>query len=114
MPVGTLLSGGLDSSSVTALAQTGTGHRLPAFTVRYTDPSADEGEYATAAAKFTGADQHELYVSDEELPQLLADAAWHLDEPMFFNATAELLAVSRFARRHVRVLLTGAPSSCAS
>lgn len=107
VPVGTLLSGGLDSSSVTALAQTGTGHRLPAFTVRYTDSSADEGEYAAAAAKFTGADQHELYVSDEELPQLLADAAWHLDEPMFFNATAELLAVSRFARRHVRVLLTG-------
>ncbi|HEY5488951.1 MAG TPA: asparagine synthase (glutamine-hydrolyzing) [Candidatus Limnocylindrales bacterium] len=107
VPVGTLLSGGLDSSSVTALAQTGTGHRLPAFTVRYTDPDADEGEYATAAATFTGADQHELYVSDEELPQLLADAAWHLDEPMFFNATAELLAVSRFARRHVRVLLTG-------
>ena len=107
VPVGTLLSGGLDSSSVTALGQAQADHRLPAFTVRYADPSADEGAYASAAARFTGVDQHELHVADEELPELIAQAAWHLDEPMYFNATAELLAVSRFARRHVRVLLTG-------
>jgi asparagine synthase (glutamine-hydrolysing) len=105
--VGTLLSGGLDSSSVTALAQKRADLRLPAFTVRYADPSSDEGEYASAAAKFTGVDQCELYVSDDELPQLLAEATWHLDEPMYFNATAELLAVSRFASRQVRVLLSG-------
>jgi asparagine synthase (glutamine-hydrolysing) len=105
--VGTLLSGGLDSSSVTALAQARADHRLPAFTVRYDDASADEGEFASAAAGFTGVEWCQLRVSDEELPDLLATSAWHLDEPMFFNATAELLAISRMARSQVRVLLTG-------
>jgi asparagine synthase (glutamine-hydrolysing) len=105
--VGTLLSGGLDSSSVTALAQDGSPQRIPAFTVRYDDPDSDEGEFATAAAQRSGVDQHELRVGLDELPDLIADATWHVDEPMAFNASPELLAISRYASDHVRVLLTG-------
>lgn len=107
VPVGTLLSGGLDSSSVTALAQAGTSQRIPAFTVRYDDPDSDEGEYATAAAQRSGVEQHELRVGLDELPELIADATWHVDEPMAFNASPELLAISRYASQRVRVLLTG-------
>ena len=107
VPVGTLLSGGLDSSSVTSLAQAGTAQRIPSFTVRYNDPDSDEGEFATAAALRSGVEQHELRVGVDELPQLIADATWHVDEPMAFNASPELLAISRFASRSVRVLLTG-------
>ena len=107
VPVGTLLSGGLDSSSVTALAQAGTSQRIPAFTVRYDDPDSDEGEYATAAAQRSGVEQHELRVGLDELPDLIAEATWHVDEPMAFNASPELLAISRYASQRVRVLLTG-------
>ena len=107
VPVGTLLSGGLDSSSVTALAQAGTAQRIPAFTVRYDDPDSDEGEFATAAARRSGVEQHELRVNLDEMPDLIAEATWHVDEPMAFNASPELLAVSRYASERVRVLLTG-------
>ena len=92
---------------MTALAQAGTPHQIPAFTVRYDDPESDEGEYATAAAQRSGVEQHELRVGLDELPDLIMDATWHVDEPMAFNASPELLAISRYASEHVRVLLTG-------
>jgi asparagine synthase (glutamine-hydrolysing) len=105
--VGTLLSGGLDSSAITAVATSLSERKLAAFTVRYDVAAADEGEYATAAAEHIGVDHHEVRVPRDDLPALIADAAWHLDEPLAFNATGEMLAVSRYARRFVRVLLTG-------
>ena len=92
---------------MTALAQAGTPQRIPAFTVRYDDPDSDEGEYATAAAQRSSVEQHELRVGLDELPDLIADATWHVDEPMAFNASPELLAISRYASERVRVLLTG-------
>jgi asparagine synthase (glutamine-hydrolysing) len=75
--------------------------------VRFDGTFADEGVYADAAARHIGVEHHEVRVPRDELPQLVADMAWHLDEPMAFMATAEILAVSRYARRHVEVLLTG-------
>ncbi|MEP7378274.1 MAG: asparagine synthase (glutamine-hydrolyzing) [Chloroflexota bacterium] len=107
VPVGTLLSGGLDSSSVTALAAALSKHRLPAFTVRYDGLAMDEGKFASAAAQMAGVEHHEVRVPAAERPQLLIDCARYLDEPINFPATPEILAVSRYARQHVRVLLTG-------
>jgi len=105
--VGTFLSGGLDSSSVTALAAARVGNGLPSFTVRYDGTAIDEGRYSSAVAASIGVDHHEIRISDAERLDLLADAAWHLDEPMTFQASPEILAVSRYASRHVRVVLTG-------
>ena len=107
VPVGVLLSGGLDSSSVTALAAALSPRPLPAFTVRYADQRADEGDFADAVARQSGVEHHEVRVGADDLPALLAQAAWHEDEPMAFAAAPDLLAVSRYARRHVRVILTG-------
>jgi len=107
VPVGTLLSGGLDSSAITAVAASLSARRLPAFTVRYDGHEMDEGEFASAAAHRAGVEQHEVRVAPDEVPGLLADATWHLDEPINFPASPEILAVSRYASRHVRVLLTG-------
>lgn len=107
VPVGTLLSGGLDSSAVTQVASDLSSHPLPAFTVRYEGHTIDEGAYATAAAERAGVEHHHVRVPPAEVPALLADATWHLDEPINFPASSEILAVSRYARRHVRVLLTG-------
>jgi len=107
VPVGTLLSGGLDSSAVTTLAAALSKHQIPAFTVRYDGLAMDEGEFASAAAKQAGVEHHEVRVPAGERPQLLIDCAWYLDEPINFPATPEILAISRYARQHVRVLLTG-------
>jgi asparagine synthase (glutamine-hydrolysing) len=107
VPVGTLLSGGLDSSAVTAVAAALSARQLPAFTVRYEGTPLDEGVFASAAAKMAGVEHHEVRVPAGERPGLLADATWLLDEPINFPASPEILAVSRYARAHVRVLLTG-------
>lgn len=107
VPVGTLLSGGLDSSAVTAVAQGLSTQRVPAFTVRYDGTALDEGMYAEAAAKKAGVEHHQLRIPDTERPSLLVDTTWHLDEPIDFPASSEILAISRYARDYVRVLLTG-------
>jgi asparagine synthase (glutamine-hydrolysing) len=107
VPLGTLLSGGLDSSSITAVAAALSPNRVPSFTVRYDGLPLDEGVYASAAAQKAGVDHHELRISPDEMPGLLADATFHLDEPINFPASPDILAVSRFAGKHVRVLLTG-------
>jgi asparagine synthase (glutamine-hydrolysing) len=107
VPVGTLLSGGLDSSAITTVAASLSQRRLPAFTVRYDGLEIDEGEFASAAAHKAGVDHHELRIPADEVPGLLADATWHLDEPINFPASPDILAVSRYASKHVRVLLTG-------
>ncbi len=106
VPVGTLLSGGLDSSAITQVAADLSSRQLPAFTVRY-EGHEDEGEFASAAAASAGVEHHHVRVPAGEIPSLLADATWHLDEPINFPASPEILAVSRYARDHVRVLLTG-------
>ncbi len=110
VPVGVFLSGGLDSGSIAMLAAGLHGRPLPAFTARYGDDPCDEGPYAEAVARAAGVEHHQIRVEPEELPALLADAAWHQDEPMAFVCSPETLAVSRHARRHVRVLLTGEAS----
>jgi asparagine synthase (glutamine-hydrolysing) len=110
VPVGTLLSGGLDSSAVTAVAAALSQRRLPAFTVRYDGTPLDEGEHAAAVAERAGVEHHHVRIDPSDRPQLLADATWHLDAPIDFLATADILAVSRYARQHVRVLLTGETS----
>ncbi|MEP7157868.1 MAG: asparagine synthase (glutamine-hydrolyzing) [Chloroflexota bacterium] len=107
VPVGTLLSGGLDSSAVTTIAAGLSKRQIPSFTVRYDGLAMDEGKYASATAKKAGVEHHEVRVPAGERPQLLVDTAFYLDEPINFSATPEILAVSRYARQHVRVLLTG-------
>lgn len=107
VPVGTLLSGGLDSSAVTVVAAAMAGRQLPSFTARYEGTELDEGEFAEAVAQQAGVEHHHIRIDPADRPALLADATWHLDEPINFLASSDTLAVSRYARDHVRVLLTG-------
>jgi asparagine synthase (glutamine-hydrolysing) len=110
VPLGTLLSGGLDSSAVTVVAAAQSKRRLPAFTARYEGTALDEGEYAEAVARVADVEHHHIRTADADRPALIVDATWHLDEPINFLASADVLAVSRYAREHVRVLLTGETS----
>jgi asparagine synthase (glutamine-hydrolysing) len=115
VPVGAFLSGGLDSSSVVALAQRAMGsERLQCFTIGFQDPSADiEGmaedlPYAQRVAKHLDVDLHTIYVGPEmadELPNMI----FHLDEPQADPAPINALFISRLARDHgIKVLLSGA------
>ena len=115
VPVGAFLSGGLDSSSIVALAQRRMGaERLECFTIGFRDPEAEaEGmaadlPYAKQVAKHLDVDLHTIWVGPEmveDLPRMI----FHLDEPQADPAPINALYITRLAREHgIKVLLSGA------
>jgi asparagine synthase (glutamine-hydrolysing) len=106
VPVGVFLSGGLDSSAITAFMRRHVRGRLRTFTLAYDDPSFSELEHARRVARAFGAEQHELMIEPVSVP-LIEQAVWHLDEPMTDLSTIPFMLISREARRHVTVCLSG-------
>lgn len=105
VPLGVMLSGGVDSSLITALAAKLTG-RVKTFAVGSDDPAVDERRYAAMVAAHCGTDHHVLVVDADvraTLPQLVAA----MGEPLGDASAANLFAISRVARQHVIVTLTG-------
>lgn len=115
VPVGAFLSGGLDSSSVVALAQRAMGNdRLQCFTIGFKDPSAraegmaDDLPYAQRVARHLDIDLHTIYVGPEMVDEL-ENMIWWLDEPQADPAPINALFISQLARQHgIKVLLSGA------
>jgi asparagine synthase (glutamine-hydrolysing) len=115
VPIGAFLSGGLDSSSIVALAQRKlVGTRLQCFTIGFkgmearTEGMATDLRYARRVADHVGVDLHTIWVGSEmvdELPRMI----FHLDEPQADPAPINALFISRLAREHgIKVLLSGA------
>jgi asparagine synthase (glutamine-hydrolysing) len=107
VPVGVLLSGGLDSSAVAAAAVE-LGHRnFHTFSIGFDDPDYSELGFARQMARCVDAQHHEIVMNREEFLATLPDAVFHLDEPLADLASVPLLAVSRLARQNVKVVLSG-------
>jgi asparagine synthase (glutamine-hydrolysing) len=107
VPVGVLLSGGLDSSSVAASLASQAGSGVASFTVRFPDPEYDEGPVAVDVANRWRMAYHELVVPPGELLERLSEASWFNDEPIAHASDLHLLAISRYAKPRVTVLLSG-------
>lgn len=115
VPVGVLLSGGLDSSAMAAMMAkqlqsaraNGDAGQVSSFTVRFSEPKYDEGFFANKVAQRWDLKTHELIVGPQAIPQLLEDATRYLDAPIVHNNDLHLLAISRFAKPLVTVLLSG-------
>lgn len=107
VPLGTLLSGGLDSGAMTAELARQAGNSVSSFTVRFEEPQYDEGPLARLVAKQWGLDHHEVYVSAQEVPALLEEATRLLDEPIVHGNDIYILAISKYAKPLVTVLLSG-------
>jgi asparagine synthase (glutamine-hydrolysing) len=106
VPVGVLLSGGLDSGSVAA-SLAARESRTASFTVRFSEDGYDEGPLARQVADRWGLEQHELTVPGERLLPLLLHASWLNDEPLVHSNYPHLLAISQYAKSRVTVLLSG-------
>jgi asparagine synthase (glutamine-hydrolysing) len=106
VPVGAFLSGGLDSAAVTLQAQRAMDGRLHTFSARFDSPGHDEGTAALESARALGTIHHELHLGADALDVLpaLVEA---MDEPFAVSSTIALYHLSRFAREHVKVVLTG-------
>ena len=107
VPVGVLLSGGLDSSAVAAAAVE-LGHRnFHTFSVGFDDPLYSELNYARAMASHVNAQYHDVVVTQERFLNLLPEMVVSADEPLADLAAVPLLEVSRLARQNVKVVLSG-------
>jgi asparagine synthase (glutamine-hydrolysing) len=106
VPVGVFLSGGVDSALVAASA----AEALPSldtFTVGFAEAGWDESARARIVADAIQAKAHRFVLTPEAYVAGLAEAVWHLDAPLNHAHSVHLLALARFARRHVTVVLTG-------
>jgi asparagine synthase (glutamine-hydrolysing) len=107
VPVGVFLSGGIDSSLVTALAQAERATPVSAFTIGFTDPRFDESGFARSIAKHLGVDFVPHVLHENEVLELVEQLPVAWDEPFADSSQIPTLAVSRLARRHVAVSLSG-------
>jgi len=108
VPVGTYLSGGLDSSLVTAMAARQYGEGMPAFTGAFAEGRAfDEREHARAVALHTGATLHEVVPTAGEFVALLPSLITALGEPTAGPGLFPQYVVAKAARERVTVVLGG-------
>ena len=106
VPIGVFLSGGLDSSAIAAAAMQETS-ALQTFSVGFEDADLDESEHAKAVARHLSTKHHHFQFDLEACLSVLDEAMASLDEPLGDPACLPLLLLSKEARRHVKVVLTG-------
>lgn len=108
VPVGIMLSGGLDSSAVASVAVETHGRNLKTFSVAFKDsPETDEREFARAVASHLGTDHSEVEIGPKEFVDFLPQLVHFTDEPLADLASVPLYYVSALARRSVTVALSG-------
>jgi asparagine synthase (glutamine-hydrolysing) len=108
VPVGAFLSGGVDSSAVVALMRRHHTERPKTFSLGFTVGGGyDELPDARRVARNLGTDHHEMEVRHADLVEILRTLVYHYDEPFADPAAFPVYLLSRFAREHVKVVLTG-------
>jgi len=107
VPLGIFLSGGIDSSGLLALMAPQVTEPVRTFAVGFAEREADELAYARLAARAANAVHREVVVSPGDFFRELPRLVWHEDEPIAFPSSVPLYFVSRLARDHVKVVLTG-------
>ena len=106
VPLGVLLSSGLDSRTVAAYAQEELSGAMQTFTVGFAGPESELVEAAKTAAEI-GSKHHSLEITSGDLSGNMGRVAFHLDEPVGDPAAFAVLRVCEMAREHVKVLLSG-------
>lgn len=108
VPVGFLLSGGIDSTAMLGLAAKKSARQLSSFTLGFSEPGLiDERPYATLAARTYAADHHEMTITSKDFADFLPKFAWYMEEPCCEPQAVALYYVSRLAKEFVKVLISG-------
>lgn len=107
VPVGALLSGGLDSSLVVAMMQEHSRLPIRTYTIRFDDPRFDEGPSAASVAKHLGTAHTEVELPTSRVKDLIPSLAQIVDEPMANPSFLPTLLVCQVARQEVVVALSG-------
>jgi asparagine synthase (glutamine-hydrolysing) len=107
VPIGSYLSGGLDSSIVASLASTTHGPGMMGFTGRFGMPGFDESRYARSVADDRGFELHEVEIGPDDFVERIGDVVYHLDYPVAGPGSFPQYMVSELAAQHRKVVLGG-------
>jgi asparagine synthase (glutamine-hydrolysing) len=107
VPVGTLCSGGVDSSLVTAMAAKLKGDAVNTFSIGFSESDYDESSYALMVSEQYKTIHHRLAIGNVEFADLFPKMVWHNDEPLDFANSVHIYGLSRLAKQFVTVVLTG-------
>lgn len=107
VPVGVMLSGGLDSTSVACALNHNNQKKLAAFTITFQEESYNEGPLAKQVAEKFDLNYHAVNVTGSQLMEKLQQACWYHDEPLVHQNDTQILALSQYAKQYVTVLLSG-------
>ena len=107
VPVGAFLSGGIDSSTVVALYQKHSSVPVRSFTIGFDDDHFNEADYARRVAQHLGTVHHEQYISAKDAAGVIPLLPAMFDEPFGDASAMPTHLVSKFAREHVTVVLSG-------
>ena len=107
VPFGTFLSGGIDSSLVTAVAQSVSSSPVKTFSIGFNEKEHSEGHFAEAIAKYLKTDHHAFNVSQQDAIDLVDSLDQVYDEPFADTSAIPTMLVSKLARKYVTMTLSG-------
>ncbi len=107
VPLGTFLSGGTDSSTVTAISQHLSDQPIKTFSIGFDESKHNEAHHAKDIAKYLKTDHHELILSEQDGIEQVEKLLDIYDEPFSDSSAIPTLLVSEMARKHVTVALSG-------
>ncbi len=106
VPVGVFLSGGYDSTLVTALLQKDRTEKIKTFTIGFEDKTINEAHYAKDVANHLGTDHTEYYCTEKEALDIVPNLPFYYDEPFADSSAIPTTLVSKIARKKVTVALS--------
>jgi len=107
VPLGVLLSGGIDSSAIAALACEAAEGRVKTFSIAFEEKSFDESSYARLVADHLGTEHYERRFTEREMLEIVPEIPRLLDEPLGDGSLIPTFLLSRFTRERVTVALGG-------
>ena len=108
VPVGAYLSGGLDSSTTTAIIRKYAPNQLDTFSIAFSDPEFDESEFQQRMAGILGTEHRVIYCQHDDISRVFPDVIWHTEIPTLRTAPAPMFMLSGLVRNsQLKVVLTG-------
>ena len=108
VPVGSYLSGGLDSSAATSLIKHFTSNKVETFSIAFHDKAYDESKYQNEVAHYLGTNHHQIRCNYHDIAENFPDVIWHTERPIVRTAPVPLFMLSDLVRHNnFKVVLTG-------